>query len=118
MATLGEHHFLIKLHCCLACLFCDRWHWCTEYKQELTALMYGSLIKSNVSAYVPGSVMAARGYHTKHSKGNTLLRGHEHDSVIAAAASSAAVTAHTASPAATAWHAAKVADVVARGSHR
>ena len=57
--------------------------------------------------------MTARGYHTKHSKGNPLLRGHKHDAVIAAAAAataaSAAVAAH-ASPSP-----AEVANVVAGG---
>ena len=60
--------------------------------------------------------MTARGYHTKHRKGNSLLRGHEHDAVVAsAAAATTAAVAASASPAG-AWHAAEVANVVARGS--
>ena len=59
--------------------------------------------------------MTARGYHTKHGKGNSLLRGHEHDPVVAAAAaaSTAAVAAHATPAAAAAGHAAEVADVIA-----
>ena len=55
--------------------------------------------------------MTARGYHTKHSKRNTLLCGHKHDTVVASAATaaSAAVAAH-ASPSP-----AEVANVVAGG---
>ena len=61
-------------------------------------------------------MVTARGYHTKHGKGNSLLRGHEHDPVVAAtaAASTAAVAAHaTPAAAAAAGHAAEVADVIA-----
>ena len=70
---------------------------------------------------LPGPVMAARGYHAKHGKGDSLLRGHKHDSVVPAAPAStaAAMSADTApATAAAAGHAAEVADVVARGTNR
>ena len=66
--------------------------------------------------------MAARGYHAKHGKGNSLLRGHKHDPVVPAAATAstaaAAVAAYAPATATTAGHAAEVADVVAGGSNR
>ena len=62
--------------------------------------------------------MAARGYHAKHGKGDSLLRGHKHDPVVPAAASAAAVPAHAPATAAAARHAAEVADVVGGASRR
>ena len=51
--------------------------------------------------------MAARGYHAKHGKGDSLLRGHKHDPVVPAAPAAAAVAANTApATAAAAGHAA------------
>ena len=49
--------------------------------------------------------MAARGYHAKHGKGDSLLRGHKHDPVVPAAPAAAAVAAAPAAAAA-AGHAA------------
>ena len=72
-----------------------------------------------VTLLLPGPVMAARRYHAKHGKGDSLLRGHKHDPVVPAAPAAAAVAANTApATAAAPGHAAEVADVVAGGTNR